>query len=131
MRATASIVVLIAVGCNGEIGSAPGVPDPGSSTGGSSMPGTGPGAGTNAVDSPTPPLLRQLTLSEYHDTVADLLKLSNPDTTDVPPDVPVRGYTTNATSRFVDSNNVDKFAQVAGNLADRTIGESYAAVVPC
>jgi len=41
------------------------------------------------------------------------------------------GYTTNAVSRFIDSNNIDKFASVADSLADRAVGESYAALVPC
>ena len=129
MRAAASIVVLIAVGCTGEVGTFPGAPDPNPSSGGSNETGTGAPTGTG--ESPSPRLLRQLTLSEYHDTVADLLKITDPDTTNVPPDVPVRGYTTNATSRFVDPNNIDKYALVATNLADRAVTESYNAVGPC
>jgi len=75
--------------------------------------------------------LRQLTLSEYHDTVTDLLQITDPDTTNLPPDVPVRGFTTNVSSAFVDSNNVDHYVSVGTALADRAVRESYAALVPC
>ncbi|HVR63601.1 MAG TPA: DUF1592 domain-containing protein [Polyangia bacterium] len=80
---------------------------------------------------PSPRLLRQLTLSEYRNTVGDLLQISNPDTTNIPADVPVRGFTTNTASAFIDQSNVDRYQSVGGALADRAITESFAKLVPC
>ncbi|HXI54467.1 MAG TPA: DUF1592 domain-containing protein [Polyangia bacterium] len=75
--------------------------------------------------------MRQLTSSEYRSTVADLLQISAPNTTDIPPDVSVRGYSTNAASAFIDMSNVDKYQSVGDALADRAIQESFSKLVPC
>src|SRR5882757_7556621 len=128
MRAVASVLTLVASGCAGEIATDHGTG--GSGSGGPS--GSGPtGSGPIGTEAPSPRLLRQLTLSEYHDTVTDLLQITDPDTTNLPPDVPVRGFTTNVSSAFVDSNNVDHYVSVGTALADRAVRESYAALVPC
>jgi hypothetical protein len=94
--------------------------------------GTSPGGtGAGASESPSPRLLRQLTLAEYTATVSDLLYLSNPDTSEVPPDQAVDGYTTNVASNFVTQAYMDAYSTVAGALAARAVNESYAQIVPC
>ena len=129
VRSSPVILALVAVACTGQIASTPGTPDPAPAPapGGSMTAGMAPGT----AEVPSPRLLRQLTLGEYHSTAEDLLRISDPDTSDIPPDVAHHGYTTNAVSRFIDSNNIDKFASVAASLADRAVLESYAALVPC
>src|SRR4029078_4112944 len=122
---------LLTAGCTGQIG-----------MGGDSAErsGTGPnganrgmsGAGESAnVESPSPRILRQLTLGDYQRTVADLLQLSNPDTTAIPPDVSVEGFTTNVGGSLVCEAHMDAYASVGAALAARVISESYAKVVPC
>ena len=130
MPAVALALTLVAAGCAGEIATDPGSPAGGSGAGGSTGPGPA-GAAPMGMEVPSPRLLRQLTLSEYHDTVIDLLQITNPDTTNLPPDVPVRGFTTNVASAFVDPNNVDHYVSVGSALADRAVGESFAKLVPC
>jgi hypothetical protein len=76
-------------------------------------------------------LLRQLTLAEYTNTLSDLLSLSNPDTSEVPPDQAVDGYTTNVASNFVTQAYIDAYSSVASALAARAITESFASIVPC
>jgi len=144
MRATALVLTLTAIGCTGEIGG--GLPGSASSpgpVGGIASPGSGGGAGQPAAagaggsptaigaEQPSPRLLRQLTVSEYRSTVSDLLYLSSPNTTDIPPGNPVRGYTTNAAGAFIDMSNVDKYQSVGNALADRAVKESYAKLVTC
>jgi hypothetical protein len=87
-----------------------------------------PGA---AVETPSPRLLRQLTNSEYRNTVADLLQISNPDTTAIPPDVSVDGFTTNVTGAFVTEAHMDAYASVGAALSSRSITESYAKLISC
>lgn len=103
---------------------------PPGSSGGSGGPGPG-GSTAPGPEQPSPRLVRQLTLSEYRNTVGDLLQISNPDTTNIPADVPVRGFTTNAASAYVDQSNVDRYQSVGGALADRALTESFAMLVPC
>src|SRR5215510_7618555 len=103
----ALLAALAGAACTGEIGGpkgtlggGPGI-DPGgtgcpTTTGGGS--GTG-GSGTTSgggplVESPSPRFIRQLTLGEYQRTVVDLLQIANPDTTSIPPDVAMKGFTT-------------------------------------
>jgi hypothetical protein len=138
-------LVLIGVGaCTGTIGGnqapseAPASATASTGSGGSSpasAAGSGAGssadAGAAAPESPSPRLLRQLTLAEYTNTVADLLHLTSPDTKEIPPDNPVDGYTTNVASNFVTQAYMDAYSSVAGELAARVLTESYAAVVPC
>ena len=83
------------------------------------------------MESPSPRLLRQLTLADYQRTVTDLLQLSNPDTTAIPPDVSLEGFTTNVCGSFVSEAHMDAYASVGAALAARVISESYAKVVPC
>jgi hypothetical protein len=83
------------------------------------------------VEAPSPRLLRQLTLNEYQSTVATLLQLSNPDTSAIPPDVPVGGYTTNVTGTFVTQSFMDAYSSVGAALSQRAVSESYTALVPC
>jgi hypothetical protein len=105
---------------------------------GSGGPGTTDGGvsgalGTKAscVESPSPRLLRQLTPSEYRNTVADLLHIANPDTTNIPTDPAVRGFTTNVTGQLPDGNHMDQYQLVGYALADRAINESYTKLVTC
>jgi hypothetical protein len=96
--------------------------------------GGGGGGSSNqpiGPEQPSPRLVRQLTASEYRSTVTDLLQISAPNTTDIPPDVSVRGYSTNAASAFVDMSNVDKYQSVGDALADRAIQESFSKLVSC
>jgi hypothetical protein len=76
-------------------------------------------------------LLRQLTLAEYTNTLSDLLSLSSPDTSEVPPDQAVDGYTTNVASNFVTQAYMDAYSSVASAVAARAITESFASIVPC
>ncbi len=147
----ALLVTLTAVACTGTIGGNEGVTQggtsgaPGSgatstpvaasgSAGGSAVATSSASAGPDAgapQEAPSPRLLRQLTLAEYTQTLADLLYLSNPDTSEVPPDQAVDGFTTNVTSNFVTQAYMDAYSTVAAALAARAIGESYANLVPC
>jgi hypothetical protein len=82
-------------------------------------------------EQPSPRLLRQLTLIEYTNTLTDLLQLTSPDTSNVPPDNPVDGYTTNVASNFVTQGYIDAYSTIAAALATRVLNESYAKVVSC
>jgi len=144
MRKTVLMVALAVAGCSGEIGNpagsgglnpsnSTGSTGAGTTTGGTStgtMTGTGT-SGTPPVESPSPRFVRQLTLSEYQNTVADLLFLANPDTTAIPPDVLMKGYTTNVAGAFVDETHLDAYVSVGSALANRAVAESYAKLVPC
>ena len=135
-------------GCTAEIsgthGSGPG-PGPtgnpnnpsapgGGAAGTGSVTGTG-GAGvvnmTPGVEQPSPRLLRQLTLNEYRSTVTDLLHITTPDTTAIPPDVTIAGYTTNVTGTFVNQSYMDAYSSTAAALADRAVKEAYSTLVTC
>src|SRR4051812_33253567 len=137
----------LALGCTGQIsrGSGPGnsgTAGPGVTTGGAGS-GAGPGPGTTGgggtsglgtvppVEGPSPRLLRQLTNSEYHATVADLLGLSAPDTTAIPPDVSIAGFTTNVTGAFVTEAHLDAYSSVSTALVTRALAESRAKIIPC
>jgi hypothetical protein len=134
----------VALGCQGRISGRGGTAPPPAAAGISGGPGaagTGGvnpsgGAGTTtpgapAVESPSPRLLRQLTLGEYQSTVKDLLKLPTADTSAIPPDVVVGGFTTNVTGAFVNDASMDAYASVAAALSTRAVASSYAALVPC
>jgi Protein of unknown function (DUF1592)/Protein of unknown function (DUF1588)/Protein of unknown function (DUF1595)/Protein of unknown function (DUF1587) len=134
MRATGLGLLLIAAGCSGAIGDNPSGAGTDNGTGPGIIGGPGNqggGPGGPAAEVPSPRLLRQLTLSEYRNTVGDLLQISNPDTTNIPADVPVRGFTTNAASAFIDQSNVDRYQSVGDALADRAVAESFTKLVPC
>jgi hypothetical protein len=60
-----------------------------------------------------------------------LLFVSNPDTTEIPPDQAVDGYTTNVLSNYVTQDYMDAYSSVASAIAARAINESYAQIVPC
>jgi hypothetical protein len=131
MRSGLLLFALVASGCTAEITGTLGTTQATGTNGGTS---TSSGAGasvTPAVESPSPRLLRQLTLSEYQNTVTDLLQITNPDTTAIPPDVTVDGYTTNVTGTFVTQAYMDAYSSVGAALADRAVTESFAALVPC
>src|SRR4051794_25071339 len=124
--------LLLASGSTGQIGTAlegGGVGNGAGVTG--STPGTTSGGGSAAVESPSPRLLRQLTLTEYQNTVTDLLQLAKPDTAAIPPDVTLDGFTTNAAGAFVTETHMDAYASVGAALASRVIAETFAKVVPC
>jgi Protein of unknown function (DUF1592)/Protein of unknown function (DUF1588)/Protein of unknown function (DUF1595)/Protein of unknown function (DUF1587)/Protein of unknown function (DUF1585) len=122
---TLSLLAAVWAGaCTGNFG------DEGPALPGSTGQGAG-GAGTAAAESPSPRLLRQLTLAEYTATLSDLLHLSQPDTSQVPPDQAVDGYTTNVASNFVTQDYMDAYSSVASAVATRVLNESYAQVVPC
>jgi hypothetical protein len=152
MRAIASALALVALGCTGQIGSVAGLGGAQPSVAGGGAPGTGgatatPAAagsggvnasangGTNApaapVEVPSPRLLRQLTTSEYRSTVADLLGVANPDTTAIPPDVAAGGFSTNVTASFVTEAHMDAYASVAAALSARAMTDAYSKLVTC
>jgi hypothetical protein len=83
------------------------------------------------VESPSPRFIRQLTLGEYQRTVIDLLQIANPDTTAIPPDVPMKGFTTNVAASFVSATAFDAYFTTGMTLADRAVNEAYPKVVPC
>src|SRR5260370_4942537 len=134
-------VAAVAAGCTGKIGdgsTGPAGGNPSSSGGAVSGVGQGAGSGSsgvpglgpvNCTESPAPRLLRQLAPAEYRNTVADLLQIANPDTTNIPTDPPVRGFTTNVTAHLPDGNRVDQFQLVGYALSDRAIYDSYAKLV--
>ena len=109
--------------------------DPGIGPGGTGGPTTTGGSGTTGggplVESPSPRFIRQLTLSEYRQTIVDLLHIANPDTTAIPPDVPMKGFTTNVAASFVSAIHFDAYFTTGMTLADRAVNEAYANVVPC
>jgi hypothetical protein len=134
-------LLLAALGgaCTGSIGNdGPSLPagtviggGPGGGTGGGTGSGGPPGSTSSGLESPSPRLLRQLTLAEYTATLSDLLFLTSPDTTSIPPDQAVDGYTTNVLSNYVTQDYMDSYSSVASAMAARVINESYAQVVPC
>lgn len=134
MRKGWLVALLVAAGCTGEIteqsGNVPGGAVSGGNTGGGSG-GIENVAPDCTDESPSPRILRQLTRGEYQRTVADLLSLSDPDVTAVPPDREVRGFTNNVTVAFVDEQRMDAFATTAAALTARALNESYGKVVPC
>jgi hypothetical protein len=109
----------------------------GSGTGGSTVTtGAGGTAGTSSpqaprAEVPSPRLLRQLNLAEYRSTVSDLLHLANVDTSAIPPDVSVDGFTTNVTGLFVSDVSMDAYNTVGGALGARAVAEAWSALVPC
>jgi hypothetical protein len=113
-------------GAAGATGAPPGTAGTGSLAGAA---GSAPPAA--AVESPSPRLLRQLTNGEYRATVTDLLGLAAPDTTAIPPDVSVAGFTTNVTGAFVTEAHLDAYSSVGAALATRALTESRARIVPC
>jgi hypothetical protein len=139
----AALVLLGAGACTGAIGgtTAPeaspgmsigaGAPAPSSGNSGGASTGSAVDAATPPQESPSPRLLRQLTLAEYTNTAGDLLHLAKPDTNEIPPDNPIDGYTTNVASNFVTQAYMDAYSSVASELATRVLNESYASVVPC
>jgi len=131
MRTLKIAVLLLAGGCTGQIGGAMEGPDGPGAGSNRSTPGSTGANGSATVESPSPRILRQLTLSEYQRTVTDLLQLANPDTTAIPPDVTLDGFTTNAAGAFVTETHMDAYASVGAALASRVISEAYAKVVPC
>jgi hypothetical protein len=146
MRTTVLLVALAVAGCTAEISGTPGTKPgpngtttsnpgtPGSPNGGAASVGGGGASATNmtpGVESPSPRLLRQLTLKEYGATVTDLLHITNPDTTAIPPDVTIAGYTTNVTGTFVNQSYMDAYASTGAALAARAVKEAYASLVTC
>jgi hypothetical protein len=136
MRKGLLVAALAALGCTGEVTGLPG----NTTTGGPGVfNGTGGGPGTmpqNVApdctdESPSPRILRQLTRSEYGRTVADLLSLTNPDITAIPPDGQMRGFTNNVAVSFIDDQHLSAYASVGATLATEAIKSSYAKVVPC
>lgn len=132
MRTALLWVSLGIAGCTAEI-TGP------SELGGPSV-GPGPGldggyAGTTGVqatsEGPSPRFIRQLTLNEYKRTVADLLYLTQPDTTRIPPDVALKGFTTNVAASFVSEGHLDAYVSVGMSLAERAAQEAFAKLVPC
>ncbi len=127
-------MALLAMGCTGRIMGAGQTSSggPSASGGGGTSGGAAGTTGTAPpVESPSPRLLRQLTVAEYASTTADLLHLTNIDTSAIPPDVAVDGFTTNVLAAFVSDTSMDAYNSTAGTLGDRAVAESFAALVPC
>ncbi|HVY26494.1 MAG TPA: DUF1592 domain-containing protein [Polyangiaceae bacterium] len=136
MRTALLLLGLGIAGCTAEItgpsgatGGPPGTTTPGG-VAGSGGATTTPG-GQPLSEGPSPRLIRQLTLSEYNKTVADLLYLKDPDTTRVPPDVSLKGFTTNVAAAFVSETHLDAYVAVGMSLAERAVQESFSKLVPC
>ena len=98
----------------------------------------GGAAGTDTVvtpdcntDSPSPRILRQLTLQEYKQTVTSLLSIKDPDVSAIPPDRTLRGFTTNVTVSFVTPAHMDAYMSVGTALASRAVKEAFSSIVPC
>jgi hypothetical protein len=53
------------------------------------------------------------------------------NTSAIPPDVSVDGFTTNVTGLFVSDTSIDAYNTVGGALGDRAVAESFSALVPC
>ena len=134
MRKGLLVAALAALGCTGEL--------TGSSGPGASGPGLNGAAGSGSTtpqdvspdcttEAPSPRILRQLNRNEYQRTVADLLGLSDPDISAIPPDRAIRGFTNNVTVAFVDEQHLDAYASAAAALATRAVNEAYANLVPC
>src|SRR5437868_5991986 len=144
-RAVSRLALLAAVAsaaCTGEIsdpkgvlgdpGAGPKGPAGGTTTGGGSTTGSGTTTGGGPlVESPSPRFIRQLTLSEYQRTIVDLLQIANPDTTAIPPDVSMKGFTTNVAASFVSAVNLDAYFTTGMSLADRAVNEAFAKIMPC
>jgi hypothetical protein len=135
--AALGLLLLLTSSCTGIVD---GPPSGSSGPGGVGTPGVGsPGPGgvtdldaaANCQEAPSPRLLRQLTREEYRKTVADLLALTEPDVSAVPPDATVRGFTNNVTVAFVTPAHMDAFLRAGGQLAKRAVQESYAGLVGC
>jgi hypothetical protein len=134
--ATATLVAGLLAGCSGQIGS----PGTDRATGNAASTGAGGGSAMGAggssvlqpgVEVASPRMLRQLNLAEYGNTVSDLLHLTNVDTSAVPPDVAVDGFTTNVAGIFVSSTAMDAYNSTALTLGNRAMAESFTALVPC
>jgi hypothetical protein len=123
------LAVLTVAGCTGQISG------PSNQSGGQGSVSGDPATQQAPLDctevSPSPRLLRQLTRAEYASTVADLFGLAGADTTAIPPDRSVRGFTNNVGAAFVDEAHLDAYASVAAGLAERAIQETYPTLVPC
>src|SRR6478735_426418 len=106
MRKGMLVAALAALGCTAELSG------PSGNTGGSGPMLSGGGSGGSSTttpqdvpadcttESPSPRVLRQLTRSEYGRTVADLLSLTDPNITAIPPDAQMRGFTNNVAVAF-------------------------------
>ena len=138
MRIGLLLAALAALGCTGELSGHNG----NTTTGGPGLTGGGGGSGGGGTtpqnvapdctdESPSPRVLRQLTRTEYGRTVADLLQLSNPDITTIPPDQPMRGFTNNVSVSFVDDQHLEAYSNVAAALAAQAVKDSYSKIVPC
>jgi len=137
--ATAALAGLL-VGCNGQIsmpgmtpGQSPGSGGAATGASGGSVTGTGASGAVVplGVEVPSPRMLRQLNLAEYGRTVSDLLHLTNVDTSAIPPDVSVDGFTTNVTGIFVSDTAMGAYYSTADALGDRAVNESFTTLVPC
>jgi hypothetical protein len=135
MRTALLLVSLAAAGCTAEIsGPSGGTSGPPASGGLGAAPAssTSTSAGRQPSSaSPSPRFIRQLTLNEYNNTVSDLLYLKNPDTTRIPPDVLMKGFTTNVSGAFVSETHLDAYVAVGMALAERAVQESFGKLVPC
>ena len=133
------MAALLALGCTGEgAAGSPNHVDPGQagaaaiSAAGASGSGGAPAVAADCnTESPSPRLLRQLTLSEYQNTVGTLLSLEAPDVSAIPPDRTLRGFTTNVTVSFVTPTHLDAYFSVGTALASRAVKEAFSKLVPC
>ena len=140
MRTTVLLAALLAAGCTGEVGGTlsrnqqqqPGQAGASStSTAGAGGTDTTPVAPDCTTDSPSPRILRQLTLNEYKKTVGALLGIQDPDVSAIPPDRTLRGFTTNVTVAFVTPAHMDAYMTVATALAQLAVKEALPSLVPC
>ena len=149
-----------AIGCTGMAGSAGGNGDPGGGSGpaapgpaapatvaapppvavaaprpgggGGSTPGVGggPPMAPGAIDSGISPL-RRLTSEQYRNSVRDLLGLADTvPATALPPDENIADKFTSNVVRPVQGADLDRYADVAGQLAKKAIA-NLAMLVPC
>ena len=104
----------------------------GSGGGGNSMTGTEPGKGTPppppSVTGRTP--LRRLTRPQFNNTIRDLLGLEGDFAAGFGVDEDGSGFRSNITSP-VSASQVDKFDQVAADLATRAVAAGVEKLAPC
>jgi hypothetical protein len=141
MRTTILVAALCVAGCTtGEIGgSGPLAGQPAAQGGAAATAAGGAASGGDSavvtpdcnVDTPSPRILRQLTLSEYTKTVTALLGIQNPDVSAIPPDRTLRGFTTNVTVSFVTPAHMDAYMSVGTALASRAVKEAFSTLVSC
>ena len=114
----------------GNPGNPGGAVNPGGPGGAGTAPGGGSGTAPGAQSAGVAPL-RRLSAEQYRNTVRDLLGLGDDVvTTALPPDEAIANKFTSNVVRPVQSADLDKYADVAGQLATKALAK-IDTLVPC